>query len=238
MPFFRKEITLFHLFGLPIKANPSWLILVALVWTTLAMGWFPSEQALGPDRPAYIYWLLGGIGTLGLFASLVAHELCHSLVAREVGMPVGGITLFIFGGVSQLRDEPPTAGSEFLMAVVGPLSSVAIGGVFLVLLLIGLAAGWPDTVRSVLKYLSFVNFFLAAFNSVPAFPLDGGRVLRSIMWGVSGDLRSSTRVAAGVGSFFGVGLIVLAAEAWPVSARLADRQSSSSRLADGQDVAP
>lgn len=208
MPFLSKEVTLFRLFGLPIKANLSWLLLVALVVTTLATGYFP--QALREKQyPTYVYWVLGGIGAIGLFASLIAHELCHSLVARQLGMPVGGITLFIFGGVSQLKDEPPTAGSEFMMAVVGPLSSVAIGGALLIVWIAGVALRWADTVQSVLQYLSFINFALAGFNSLPAFPLDGGRVLRSILWGVTGDLRSSTRVAAGVGSFFGTGLIVL-----------------------------
>jgi Zn-dependent protease/CBS domain-containing protein len=207
MPFLGKSKTLFRLFGLPIKANLSWLFLVALVVFTLAKGYYP--QKLGTGRPEHVYWALAAAGALGLFASLIAHELMHSLVARSTGMPVSGITLFIFGGVSQLEEEPPTALSEFLMAVVGPLTSVLIGSGFLALGFVGSQVGWPDTVQALIGFLSLVNFVLAAFNSLPAFPLDGGRVLRSILWGVTRDLRTATQVAANVGSFFGFGLIVL-----------------------------
>ncbi len=131
MPFFGRDHTLFKLFGLPIKANVSWLFLVALIMFSLAEGVVPGAvQARRACRPtSSIYWALALIGTVGLFASLIIHEMCHSLVARSTGMPVAGITLFIFGGVSQLEDEPPTAGTEFFMAVVGPLSSVLIGAV-------------------------------------------------------------------------------------------------------------
>ncbi len=207
MPFFQKEKTLFRLFGLPIKANLSWLLLVGLVLLSLALGYFP--QSLGEGKPWHVYWGLAALGTVGLFASLIAHELCHSLVARSTGMPVEGITLFIFGGVSQLSDEPPTAQAEFFMAVVGPLSSVVIGAGFLVLWVVGSAIGWSEAPLSLLRYLFFINFALAAFNSLPAFPLDGGRVVRSVLWGVTDNLRAATNVAANIGSFFGIGMIVL-----------------------------
>ncbi len=207
---FGREKTLFHLFGIPIKASLSWLFLVALVLATLSIGWFPdSRWGVGPGRPWYVYWGLGLAGTIGLFASLIVHELCHSLVARRTGMPVGGITLFIFGGVSELQDEPPTAFSEFFMAIVGPLSSVLIAVVLLALWLVGKGLGWSAAAQSLLQYLWHINFLLAAFNSLPAFPLDGGRVVRSILWGLSGDLRTATNIAANIGSFFGFGLICL-----------------------------
>jgi len=206
MPFIGKDRTLFRLFGLPIKANLSWLFLVALVILTLAQGYFPPR--LGEDVPAYLPWVLAVIGAFGLFASLIAHELAHSIVARSTGMPVSGITLFIFGGVSQLEDEPPTAAAEFFMALVGPLSSVIIGSVFLVAMLLGQALGWPQSVQAVLGYLFVINFVLAAFNSLPAFPLDGGRVLRSILWAITKDLRLATQVAAQIGSLFAFGFII------------------------------
>jgi len=205
MPFIGKDRTLFRLFGLPVKANVSWLFLVALVILTLAQGYFPPR--LGVDVPAYLPWVLAVIGAFGLFASLIAHELAHSIVARSTGMPVSGITLFIFGGVSQLEDEPPTAAAEFFMALVGPLSSVLIGSVFLVAMLFGQALGWPQSVQAVLGYLFLINFVLAAFNSLPAFPLDGGRVLRSILWAITKDLRLATQVAAQIGSLFAFGFI-------------------------------
>jgi len=206
MPFFGKDRTLFKIFGIPVKANPSWLFLVGLVVFTLAEGWFPRK--LG-DPSVLLRWGLAFIGAMGLFACLLVHELCHSLVARRTGMPVAGITLFIFGGVSQLQAEPPTALAEFFMAIVGPAASILLGIGFLLLWFVGRIAGWGDAVLALTQYLWLINFVLAAFNLVPAFPLDGGRVLRSVLWGVTDDLRAATNVAAKIGSFFGVGLIVL-----------------------------
>lgn len=206
MPLIGRDRTLFKLFGVPIKANVSWLFLVALVVVTLAKGYFPPR--LGPGLPWHVYWGLALVGAMALFASLIVHELSHSLVARSTGMSVSGITLFIFGGVSQLEDEPPTAASEFFMAVVGPLSSVVLGIAFLVIWLVGAYLQWSAAALALLGYLSFINFLLAAFNSLPAFPLDGGRVLRSILWGVTADLRLATHVAVQIGSIFGLGLIM------------------------------
>lgn len=209
MPFLGKDRTLFRLFGVPIKANLSWLFLVALVLLSLAQGYFP--QQLGRDVSWYVHWGLALAGTIGLFASLIVHELSHSIVARSTGIPVVGITLFIFGGVSQLEDEPPTAASEFLMAVVGPLSSVMIGSVLLATWIAGRLLSWPAAGQALLGYMAFVNFMLAGFNSLPAFPLDGGRVLRSILWAITDDLRLATHVAAQIGSLFGFGFILIGA---------------------------
>lgn len=209
MPLFGKERTLFRIFGLPIKANVSWLLIVALIIFSLATDFFPREEYLGPGYATWVYWALGVAGALLLFASLIVHELCHSLVARATGMPVSGITLFIFGGVSQLEDEPPTAATEFVMAVVGPLSSVILGVGFFGLWILAQKLGWPKPVRSLSVYLAFVNIMLAAFNSLPAFPLDGGRVLRSAIWGITGDLKRATQVAVTIGSAFGVVLMIL-----------------------------
>ncbi|NLW50010.1 MAG: CBS domain-containing protein [Candidatus Brocadiaceae bacterium] len=198
MPFAGRDKTLFRLFGLPIRANASWLILVALVFLTLAQG--PFGVGLGPDAPRLLRWGLAAAGTAGLFASLLLHEVAHSLVARGMGMRVAGITLFVFGGVSRLEDEPPTAACEFFMAVAGPLTSVVLGLLSTVLLLAAAALGCPRAVPALLGLLAGANFILAAFNSLPAFPLDGGRVLRSVVWGVSGSLHLATRVAVGIGS--------------------------------------
>ena len=208
MPYFGRDRTLFKLFGLPIKANVSWLFLVALIMFSLAQGWFPFRFARAGLHATWpVYWGLALAGTVGLFASLIVHEMCHSLVARSTGTPVAGITLFIFGGVSQLEDEPPTAGTEFFMAVVGPLSSVVIGVVMFVLYRVGSGLHWSFGLLLVLNYLAFVNLILAAFNSLPAFPLDGGRVLRSIVWGITGDLQVATQVAVSIGSVLGFGLM-------------------------------
>ncbi len=208
MPFFGRDHTLFKLFGLPIKANVSWLFLVALIMFSLGTSWFPDQyEHAGVRADEVVYWGLALAGTVALFASLIIHEMCHSLVARSTGMPVSGITLFIFGGVSQLEDEPPTAGTEFFMAVVGPLSSVLICAAMAGLYFFGLHAHWPIGVQALLGYLALINGILAAFNSLPAFPLDGGRVLRSIVWGITGDLHIATQVAVSIGSGLGFLLI-------------------------------
>jgi Zn-dependent protease/CBS domain-containing protein len=168
------------------------IILVLLSWS-LAVGWFPT---LYPGWTRATYWLVGIIAALLLFVSVLAHELAHSLVARARGLPVTSITLFIFGGVSNLEREPTSAGSEFQVAVVGPLTSLLIGGICWA---VGMLLPRGTPVRAVLVYLGITNVLLGAFNLIPGFPLDGGRVLRSIIWAATGSLRRATRWAAGVG---------------------------------------
>lgn len=208
MPFLGRNRTLFRLFGVPIKIDLSWFFILALIVWTLAESWFPSQLGRDASGLAYLPWAI--LGALCFFASLLVHELCHSLVARSTGMPVGGITLFIFGGVSELEEEPPTAPAEFFMAVVGPLSSVLIGLVVLMVwAVLQLHLGWAGPLTALLFWLWIVNFILAAFNSMPAFPLDGGRVLRSLLWAWTEDIGKATRVSATVGSAFGIMLLLL-----------------------------
>jgi Zn-dependent protease/CBS domain-containing protein len=155
-------------------------------------------------------------GALGLFGSIVIHEVSHSLVARRYGLPITGITLFIFGGVAEMDDEPPSPQSEFMMALAGPLSSAVLALIFWLLSLWGgryegTGVVWP-ALTALVGYLASINGSLALFNILPAFPLDGGRVLRSILWGLRDDLRWATRLASRIGSAFGyllVGLGVL-----------------------------
>ncbi len=203
---FGKRIKLFKLLGFEVRIDLSWLIIAGLVTWSLAAGLFPY---LYPGLPSETYWIMGIVGALGLFVSIIAHEFCHSLVARKFGMPMKGITLFIFGGVAEMGDEPPTAKAEFLMAVVGPLSSIAIGAIFYGIYRFGESAGWNTPVNGVIYYIAYINGILAAFNLIPAFPLDGGRVLRSILWGAKGNMRWATRVSSAIGSAFGIGLIIL-----------------------------
>ncbi len=203
---FGKRMQLFKLLGFEVRVDASWLVIAVLVTWSLASGLFPY---LYPGMTREAYWTMGVLGALGLFASIVAHEFCHSLVARKVGIPMKGITLFIFGGVAEMGDEPPTARAEFMMAIVGPLSSMAIGGVFYLIYRGGQSAGWSTPVNGVIYYIAYINGILAAFNLLPAFPLDGGRVLRSILWGAKGNLRWATRVSSSIGSAFGLGLIFL-----------------------------
>jgi len=203
---FGKRVKLFKLFGFEVRIDASWLIIAVLVTWSLASGVFPY---LHPGLARDTYWTMGVVGALGLFISIVAHELCHSLMARRYGMHMKGITLFIFGGVAEMVDEPPTARAEFMMAIVGPISSIVIGAVFYLIYRWGESAGWASPVNGVIYYIAYINGLLAAFNLLPAFPLDGGRVLRSILWGAKGNLRWATRISSAVGSAFGIGLIFL-----------------------------
>ncbi len=198
---FGNRVTLFKLLGFEVKIDSSWIILAILITWSLAKGVFP---AYFEDMPASNYWAMGVAGALGLFLSIIFHELSHSLVARRFGILMKGITLFIFGGVAEMSEEPPSARAEFFTAIVGPVSSVLIAAVFYGMLQIGEASGWPRAVNGVLFYLAWVNFILALFNLLPAFPLDGGRVLRSILWSWKQNLPWATMVSSRVGSAFGV----------------------------------
>ncbi len=202
---FGRGIKLFTILGFEVKIDLSWLVLAILITWTLAQGLFPEYYQ---DLSTSAYWWMGVAGMIGLFVSIVLHELSHSLVARRFGIPMHGITLFIFGGVAEMSDQPQNPKSELLMAIAGPIMSVIIG-----LALLGIdnafGAGWPKPVHGVLVYLGFLNLILAGFNMLPAFPLDGGRVLRSLLWIWKDNLRWATRVASRIGSGFGVALIVL-----------------------------
>lgn len=203
---FGHRFRIFRLFGFDIFLDVSWFFLVFLIVWTLATGVFPHYYAgLGPAT----YWLMGTAGAFGLFASIVLHECAHAVVARRFGIPMHGITLFIFGGVAEMGDEPPSAKSEFFTAIAGPLASVAIAG-----LCFGIAGGAqamnaPLWFTGVVQYLGWINAILVLFNMVPAFPLDGGRVLRSALWAAKGNLRWATRVSAAIGSGFAVLLMML-----------------------------
>lgn len=202
---FGKRITLFEVLGFKIRLDLSWIIIAVLITWSLAEGLFPFYYE---DLERSTYWWMGVVGALGLFASVIFHELSHAVVARSYGLQIKGITLFIFGGVAEMEEEPTTARAEFMIAVVGPISSIFLGGVFYVLYLVATGGGLPPPALGVLAYLGLINGLLAAFNLVPGFPLDGGRILRSILWGWKGNLRWATRVASSVGSAFGLFLIL------------------------------
>lgn len=202
-----KRFTLFRLFGFEVKIDLTWLLLALLVTWTLAKGVFPVYF---PDLSPQTYWWMGLGGTVGLLISIVLHELAHAIVARRYGLPIKGITLFIFGGVAEMDDEPPSAKAEFLMAIAGPLASVALAFFLYFAYATAAAGGFPQPVAGAVFYLAYLNGVLAIFNLIPAFPLDGGRMLRAGLWGWKGDIRWATRVSSNIGSGFGLLLIVLA----------------------------
>ncbi|HTQ57963.1 MAG TPA: site-2 protease family protein [Bryobacteraceae bacterium] len=207
---FGRRVTLFNLFGFAVRVDASWLIIAVLIAWTLALSYFPAHYR---GLTTGDYWMMGIASAIGLFASIVVHEFSHSLVARGHGLPMKGITLFIFGGVAEMGGEPPNAGTEFLMAIAGPIASVLLGAAFY-LVYLATRGVWPVTVTGVLGYLGFINIILAAFNLIPAFPLDGGRVLRSALWHWKGDLRRATRTAAAIGGGFGIALMLFAVWQW------------------------
>lgn len=203
---FGKTFTLFKMFDFTVKIDLSWIIILVLVVWSLAGGVFPIQY---PGMHWGIYLAMGLGGALGLFASIVFHELWHSLIARRYGMEMKGITLFIFGGVAEMGDEPPSPKAEFSMAIAGPVSSLALAVLFGAMAFAGTQLAWPEVLVGVLSWLGLINVILVAFNMIPGFPLDGGRVLRSIIWHFKHDLRKATRISAKVGATFGLVLIVL-----------------------------
>jgi Zn-dependent protease len=204
---FGKRFNLLKLLGFQVRIDLSWIVIALLVAWSLSTGFFPFHyQGLSTQT----YWIMGIIGALGLFFSIVVHEFCHSLMAKRFDVPMKGINLFIFWGMAEMSEEPKDAKAEFMVAVVVPLSSLVVAAIFYGIYFSGKGSDiLPLAVSGVIQYLAFINVVLAAFNCVPAFPLDGGRVLRSILWGAKGDLRWATRVSASIGSGFGVFLIVM-----------------------------
>jgi Zn-dependent protease len=200
---FRHTIPIGHILGIPIDLDYSWFLIAALITWLLAVSYYPSAFKGGTTSE---YWLMGGVTAVLFFGSIVVHELAHSWVALRYKIPVHRITLFVFGGVSQIAGEPPSAGAEFLIAVVGPLTSITLAGVFY--LLEPVLAGTP-AVLAVDKYLALINGLLGVFNLIPGFPLDGGRVFRAIVWGVNKNFRRATLIAASTGRFFGFLFIIL-----------------------------
>ena len=190
--------------GIDIDIHVSWIIILVFLTVSLATGWFPQ---LYPGWSTATYWLIAFLSSLLLFVSVLLHELAHSLVARRRGLPVKSITLFIFGGVSNIEREPQSPGVEFQMAIVGPLTSLVIGAICF-LLQVPLR-GSNSPLEGILFYLAVTNILLGVFNLIPGFPLDGGRVLRSIVWRLTGNLRLATRVAAMTGQIIAYLLILL-----------------------------
>lgn len=196
--------------GIEIRADWSLLIIFALISFGLATGLFPSWH---PNWSAATAWITALAAAVLFIASVLVHELSHALVGRSHGVQIRRITLFMFGGVAQMENEPPSWRAELSMAIVGPLTSLALGFGFLGLMsLVSGPAIDPNHLRrslsalgptaSLLLWLGPINVILGVFNLVPGFPLDGGRVLRAVMWGMTGDLRRATQRAARAGQFF------------------------------------
>jgi Zn-dependent protease/CBS domain-containing protein len=200
-------ITLFRVFGIKITLDYSWFIIFTLVFLALSLGYFPHHF---PDQAPQLYWIAGFIATLLFFASVLIHELSHSLMAQRSGIEIPEITLFIFGGVSRLAEEPKDPQTELKVALVGPFSSFVLAAFFW-LVHAGLSGFEPQLIVAVFGYLAWINLALGIFNLIPGFPLDGGRVLRAIWWWKSGSLTRATKIASDIGKGFALALIFLGA---------------------------
>ncbi|KPL06415.1 hypothetical protein AMJ71_09735, partial [candidate division TA06 bacterium SM1_40] len=201
-----RRIGLFRLFGIQVSLNYTWFIIFALITWTLAVRYFPSTY---PGLSPWVYWLVGAVAALLLFVSVLFHEFSHSLVARRSGLPIKEITLFIFGGVAQMGEDVKDPRTELKMAVAGPAASVLLAVLF------GASAAFfyitvgRSPLVAVLTYVATLNLILTFFNLVPGFPLDGGRVLRALLWMRTNDIRQATRIASAVGQGFAILLILL-----------------------------
>lgn len=199
---FRHAIPIGRIFGISVDLDYSWFLIVGLLAWMLAVSYYPYEFRAGTTAE---YWAMGLVTALLLFLSVLIHEIGHSIVAQGYGLRVPRITLFLFGGVAQIAAEPPSAGAEFWIAIVGPLVSFAVAAFFWEIEpLFSGAPAW----FAVAKYLALLNLILAIFNLIPGFPLDGGRVLRAIVWRATGAYQRATAAAAVTGRFFGFVLIV------------------------------
>jgi Zn-dependent protease/CBS domain-containing protein len=202
----RKSFKLITLFNIPVEINYTWFIILGLIVFTLARGYFPYTN---PELGAAAHWMMALISAFLLFASLLAHELSHSLVARKHKLPIRGITLFIFGGVAHMEEEPASPAVEFKMAIAGPVMSF-----FLAILFFGLTQafynlGLPRAILSITNYLFILNLVVGLFNLIPGFPLDGGRILRAALWNYYDDIKKATAIASGFGKAFAFFLIAV-----------------------------
>ncbi|HLZ01119.1 MAG TPA: site-2 protease family protein [Bradyrhizobium sp.] len=197
----RHNIPLGKILGIQIGLDYSWFVIFALLTWMLASSYYPDEFK---HWSPLMYWMTGAATAIMLFVSVLLHELGHSVVALRYRIPVRSITLFLFGGVAQIGAEPPSAVAEFLIAIAGPLVSLALAAFFY-------AAQSPisgvEPLLGLAKYLAYINTALVLFNLMPGYPLDGGRVLRAVVWAITGNMSRSTLIAANVGRFFAFFLI-------------------------------
>jgi len=207
----KGTVNLGQIAGIPVRIHISWFLIFVLVAWNVAGTVFPQQY---PGWPPGLYLGAGLMTSVLFFASVLLHELAHSLVALRRGLPVHAITLFIFGGVSEISEEPETPATEFLMALVGPVTSLVLGGLFLAVAT--LLAGAGESAVALCLYLGQINISLGLFNLIPGFPLDGGRVLRSILWQRSRDLPRATRIASLVGQ--GVAYLFIVVGVWQIFA--------------------
>ena len=196
------NVRLFRLFGIPVEINLSWLLILALMTWTFATGFYPDVL---PDAGRTELWMLGFATAILLFVSILLHEFSHSLVAARNGLPIRKITLFLFGGVAQMERDVDNPTVELKMAAAGPLMSVALAALFFALSKIFAGQRFAHVL---MHNLAYVNMLVLAFNMVPGFPLDGGRILRAAIWRRTGNIQKATRIASRIGNAFAIVLMI------------------------------
>jgi Zn-dependent protease len=202
---FGNGVKLTKIFGIELWIDYSWLIVFFLVMWSLASGYFPHEY---PGLGKTTYWIMGAFSAILLFVCVLLHELSHSYVAQKSGIAVPKITLFIFGGVAQISEEPRSAKTEFDIAIAGPICSIMLAVIFWILAKSDFASG-DKRLFAVFNYLAFINIALVVFNLIPGFPLDGGRILRAYLWNRWQDVKKATYTVSQIGSRFGIALMLL-----------------------------
>ena len=199
-----KRVTLFRFFGFDVRADASWIFLSIFISWTLSSHVFPG---LLPGLDNNAYQMMGILALGGLIFSIIAHEVAHAVIAEYYHMPIRSITLFVFGGVAEMKGEPSHAKGEFLMAIAGPIMSLFLALMFNAAAKLANPLPHADMLATILAYLGTLNFYIAGFNMLPAFPLDGGRALRAIVWKVKNNLVLATRVASQLGAAFAYSLM-------------------------------
>ncbi len=202
----RQDIRIGKIFGIEIGVSFSWFVIFGLVTVLLATAYFPQNY---PKLPRYEYLALGLITSLLFFASVLTHEMMHSIVAKFNNIPIHSITLFIFGGVAHMDRDAETPKEELFMAAAGPLTSLVLSFLFALIYVASTGLHLTVIIAGPALYLAIINLYLALFNLVPGFPLDGGRVLRAIIWWATGDVRRATRIASGFGKGFAALLVII-----------------------------
>ena len=201
-----RSFQIAKIFGIPFRLDFSWFLIFIFVTLMLAMSFFPDS--FKGWNSAY-YWIVGIATSLLFFASVIVHELAHSIVSKRTGIPVKSITLFLFGGIAQIGKEATQPKTDLVISIAGPASSVLLAGIFYGIAY--LCNGWNVYLFALTSYLSYVNLILAVFNMIPGFPLDGGRVLRAIIWLATGNYLRATKIATTAG--YAISIILIAAGA-------------------------
>jgi Zn-dependent protease/predicted transcriptional regulator len=200
-------IYLFQVYGIKVTLNYSWLIIFALVVWGLSAGYFPH---FFPDYGTAIYWAAGVVAALFFFASILIHELSHSITAVRLGIQIPEITLFVFGGVAHIAEEPADPETELKIAIVGPLASFALALIFWIIY-VAIMGSVPTIITAIFEYLAWINLALGVFNLVPGYPLDGGRIFRALVWWRTGSVTKATKWASDIGKGFAWALMILGA---------------------------